>query len=121
MQLISQSRIGLRLGFQANGNNGYRGYLWRHYLTEAAIDIWLVEVEDRDVEEMRHDPSIERALGDLKRLRDIVIETVEAEAAVLIRQEYGQWPRFQSEIHFHQSGEIHRQAAQQIVDHYRRP
>lgn len=112
-------RSRLRLGFEADGNNGYRGYLWRHSLTKAEIDIWLVTVEEEDIQSMTHDPSIKRALGNAERLRDIVIETVEAEAAMLIRQEYDRWPEYQSEIHFHQSGDIHRQAAQQIVSHYR--
>ena len=115
----------LRLGFQANGNNGYRGYLWRHFLTEAKIDIWLLKVDDGDVDAMKDDPSLVRAKAlvrakDLKeRQKDIVMETVEAEVALLIQQKYGHWPKYQSEIHFHQSGDVQRRAAQQIVNHYR--
>ena len=111
----------LRLGFQADGNNGYSGYLWRHSLTDAEIDIWLVTVEDEDVESMRNDPSVERASGNEQRLRDIVIETLEGEVAFLIRKCSGQWPKYQVEIHFHQSQETHRQLATEIVDHYRSP
>lgn len=36
----------------------------------------------------------------------------------LIRQRTGQWPRFQTEIHFHPSTEDHREAAQSVLDHY---
>ena len=111
----------LRLGFQAHGNNGYRGYIWRHYLTQAALDIWRVQVEQRDIDDMQNDPTIQQARGNIERQMDIVIETVEAEAAFLIRQEYGQWPRFQQEIHFHQSVGAPSRAAVEVVNHYRRP
>lgn len=45
------------------------------------------------------------------------IETVEAEVVFLIRQA-GQWPEFQTEIHFHPSNEGHREAARRILGHY---
>jgi hypothetical protein len=109
----------LRLGFQANGSNGYRGYLWRHYLREAAIDIWLITVEHKDIRSMKDDPSIRRAMGNKERLNDIVIETLEAEVVLLIHQAYGHWPEYQSEIHFHQSQDTHRDAARKIVSYYR--
>lgn len=109
----------LRLGFQANGNNGYRGYLWRHFLTEARIDIWLLKVDDEDIVAMKDDPSMIRDNGLKERQKDIVMETVEAEVALLIQQRYGRWPRYQSEIHFHQSGDVQRRAAWEIVNHYR--
>ncbi|WP_305809178.1 hypothetical protein, partial [Staphylococcus epidermidis] len=45
------------------------------------------------------------------------IETIEAEVVYLIRQA-GQWPRFQTEIHFHPSGDEHRQWALTIAETY---
>ena len=48
------------------------------------------------------------------------IETVEAEVVFLIRQEYGQWPEHQTEIHFHKSNDIHRKAAEDIINFYRK-
>lgn len=41
------------------------------------------------------------------------IETVEAEVVFLIRSA-GQWPLFQTEIHFHESNEEHRRIAKEI-------
>ncbi len=46
------------------------------------------------------------------------IETVEAEVVFLIRQRTDQWPKYQTEIHFHQSNNAHRAAAQAILNHY---
>ena len=46
------------------------------------------------------------------------VETVEAEVVFLIRSA-GQWPEFQTEIHFHRSEPIHREIAARIISHYR--
>jgi hypothetical protein len=48
-------RTRFRLGFKANGENGYHGYAWRHTHTEAVLDVWLYEDApeanvDRDIE-----------------------------------------------------------------------
>jgi hypothetical protein len=45
------------------------------------------------------------------------IETVEAEVVYLIRAA-GQWPAFQTEIHFYPSSARHREVAAQIMSHY---
>ena len=90
----------LRAGFQAKGNHGYYGYQWRHSLSSADVDIWLQKG------------------GDMDNMADI--ETVEAEVVFLIRQNSGQWPEFQTEIHFHRSNAMHRVAAQKIIGHYGR-
>ena len=45
------------------------------------------------------------------------IETVEAEVVYLIRSA-GQWPEFQTEIHFHPSTPVHRKVAEEIMQHY---
>ncbi len=89
----------LRLGFQANSGNGYHGYAWRHNLCDAFIDVWAEESSDLSLAN---------------------IETIEAEVVFLIGQNFGQWPSYQTEIHFHPSDAIHRDAAWSIVSHYPR-
>jgi hypothetical protein len=81
----------LRFGWSARGESGYYGYAWRHVLTEAFIDVWCHE-----------------NASDSKPLFDI--ETLEAEVVFLISCA-GQWPPYQTEIHFHQSSSKHREAA----------
>lgn len=85
-------------GWNANGKNGYHGYAWRHTHTEADLYVW------------SHDDAPEGSLLDL--------ETVEAEVAFLIRKA-GQWPRSQTEIHFHPSEREHRDLAASIMQHVR--
>ena len=87
----------MRSGFQSDGSHGYHGYAWRHNSSTATIDVW--------VQEGKEDSAW--------------IETVEAEVVFLIRQEHDQWPEYQTEIHFHQSGPAHRAVARKIIDHYR--
>lgn len=78
--------------------SGYHGYAWRHALSTANLDIWC----------HRDPPETDSCLD---------IETIEAEVVYLIRQA-GQWPRFQTEIHFHPSGDEHRQWALTIAETY---
>ena len=95
-------RARLRFGFRSKGTHGYYGYAWRHHMDQAVLDVWVQEewVQDEEKEPLRD------------------IETVEAEVIFLIRQEYGQWPEHQTEIHFHPSKAIHRKFAQQILMHF---
>lgn len=88
----------LRFGWNADGQDGYYGYAWRRQFTEANLDIWCHE-----------DPPEQNPL--------LEIETVEAEVVFLIRCA-GQWPMYQTEIHFHPSGPVHRQVAASIVANY---
>jgi len=88
----------LRNGWNAKGETGYYGYSWRHSLIEAQLDVWCHEDA----------PSDNSALD---------IETVEAEVVFLIRSA-GQWPQFQTEIHFHPSNSNHRNVASTIVECY---
>ncbi len=88
----------LRLGWSATGANGYHGYAWRHKCTEATLDVWC-----------HTDPG--------QKPPEIDVETVEAEVVYLIRQ-HGQWPAFQTEIHFHRSDRVHRDAAAEIFGRY---
>ncbi len=87
----------LRVGWSATGESGYYGYSWRHKMTEGHLDVWC------------HTDAIDRNERDL--------ETIEAEVVFMIRQS-GQWPEFQTEIHFHPSNEEHRYWAERIFGHY---
>jgi hypothetical protein len=88
----------LRFGWNAEGAGGYYGYAWRDALTEAFLDVWC------------HDdaPPENPALD---------VETVEAEVVFLIRSA-GQWPLYQTEIHFHPSSKKHRDVALRIMARY---
>lgn len=91
----------LRLGFTANGETGYHGYAWRKLFKDAVLDVW----------------SPVPSTGPLTT-RDA--ETIEAEIVFLVRQT-GQWPLFQTEIHFHESNADHRRIAAEITRHYQCP
>jgi hypothetical protein len=66
------------------------------------------------------DPPVEseRPEVDIETERpEVDIETVEAELVYLVRK-HGQWPQFQTEIHFHPSRAEHRAIAEKIWSHY---
>lgn len=88
----------LTYGWNAAGKSGYYGYAWRHHGAEAVLDVWA------------HADAVDRNEREIK--------TVEAEVVYLLRHRTGQWPGFQTEIHFYPSAEVHRQIAEQIVGHY---
>jgi hypothetical protein len=90
-------RSRLRFGWNAKGSSGYYGYAWRHGHSSASLDVWC------------HVDAVERNEQD--------IETVEAEVVYLIRSA-GQWPAFQTEIHFHPSSSRHREVAREIMSNY---
>ena len=113
-------RTRLNYGLKANGKKGYSGYLWRDYFKQVTIDIWNMTLGNEDFESMKDDPSIKRAKGGNEIKKGILVETVEAEVVLLIRQIYGQWPKYQSEIHFHQSQSTHIEEAKKIINHYRK-
>ena len=70
-------------------------------MDSAVLDVWAEEPrEGKDPADM---------LG---------IETVEAEVVFLLRQKLCQWPEYQTEIHFHPSGPVHRELARRILLHY---
>jgi hypothetical protein len=91
-------RTRLRFGWKAVGKGGYYGYSWRRRFTEAGLDVWSHE-----------DAPVDNPLLD--------IETVEAEVVFLIRCA-GQWPLWQTEIHFHASAQAHRDVAAAIMGTY---
>jgi hypothetical protein len=83
-------------GWNANGKNGYHGYAFRHTHKQADLYVWC------------HEDAVERSSLDA--------ETVEAEVAYPVRKA-GQWPRGQTEIHFHPSENEHRELAERVVKH----
>jgi len=88
----------LRLGFTATGQSGYHGYKWRRSPAAFKLHVWaLNDFEDDDAK--RH------------------VETIEAEVVFRVRLS-GQWPEFQTEIHFHPSDPRHRALADQICQHF---
>ena len=89
------------LGFRANGQGGYWGYSWRHKLDSAALHIWCLTGADEEIE-------ID------------TLECVEAELVYLHRKTHDQWPEFQTEIHFHQTTEDHREMAKGIFNYLTR-
>jgi hypothetical protein len=86
----------LRYGFSAVGVGGYYGYAWRRKYKEVELHLWFQK--------------------DGRNLTDI--ETIEAEVVYEIRNQLGQWPEQQTEIHFHQSEKIHREAARKISKYF---
>jgi hypothetical protein len=82
-------------GWNATGKHGYHGYAWRHTHTEADVFVWYQQENEST------DSSVD-------------LETVEAEVVFLVRSA-GQWPRGQTEIHFHPSQKEHRELAATIV------
>ncbi len=79
-----------RYGFNANGEIEYHGYVWRPKNMDLRIYVWA-------------------ALKDAGSL--LGVETVGAEIVFCSRQLRGRWPACQTEIHFHSSSQVHRDAA----------
>jgi hypothetical protein len=90
----------LHYGWKAQGRGGYHGYAWRRELLQADLDIWY------DLDPAEANPALD-------------LETIEAEVVFLLRQAK-QWPKYQTEIHFHASDKRHRTVAGHILGHYSR-
>lgn len=84
-------------GLRATGQHGYHGYQWRNQ-SGLDFDIWCL-------------------LGASSDSAAVELECVEAEVVFLARQKFKQWPKFQTEIHFHPSKQFHRDAAHRILQH----
>ncbi len=84
----SQS-IGTRLsqGIKAKGLNGYHGYKWKQV---DQLDL-IVYVFDQELNGSKHEND---------KPFTLLAEAVEAELVYKIREETGEWPEFQNEIHF---------------------
>lgn len=92
------ARARIRQGLQASGKHGYHGYGWRNATTPLRFDIWFHR-------------------GQNPKHAYLDLETIEAELVFLIRSR-GQWPKYQTEIHFHASSATHRRAAEHLSSFY---
>lgn len=88
-----------RGGMNASGDHSYHGYSWRRKKDILRLDVWSL-----------HGTNAEEA--------NIELETIEAETVLLFRNEYGQWPVGQTEIHFHSSNNFHRNCARKIINSF---
>lgn len=79
-------------GLKATGNQGYRGYPWRNSKGKLLLDVFCWR-------------------GGCKK----EVETIEAEIAFFCRKT-GQWPLYQTEIHFHKSTKRHRKLAIDLLE-----
>jgi hypothetical protein len=79
----------LRNGVQPNRRTGYHGYQWLKENGSHCLITWMLDNTQNT-------------------------ETIEAEIVYLFRKYYGQWPKYQTEIHFHQSKRKEREAAKKI-------
>ena len=97
---IAQQPMSARLGYglRANGKSGYWGYKWKGLEKTVQLSVWTGMLD-----------------GAYASLREL--ETIEAEVAFLCRQQSGQWPTHQHEIHFYPSSQWHRDAANKIYSH----
>jgi len=98
-QTVQSINARLRLGFTADGSTGYHGYAWRHQHAFVSLDLWILEGAEKENEILD-------------------VETIEAELVYLVRHHGGQWPAFQTEIHFHPSTAEHRRLAEDVYRHY---
>lgn len=88
----------LRYGFKANPKKGYHGYKWKILEDTLRLSVWAAKQNDVYIS-----------------LREM--ETIEAEVAYTCRDQSGQWPTHQHEIHFFPSEPWHRDAAALIYKH----
>ena len=90
-------RIRLSAALKADGLNGYYGYAWKKHAGPLSLDVWVLG-----------------GIECVKGKRCLIAETVEAEVAFLVRKQDGNWPLYQTEIHFHQSSPRERAWAKRI-------
>lgn len=93
----TKQRLRTRIGMKPLAGSGYYGYTFKDEGQGLRLHVW--------------------AHSNAEGRNHIDAETVEAEVVFLIRQA-DNWPRFQTEIHFHPSTPTHRQVAQDIVAHF---
>jgi hypothetical protein len=90
-----RSRLRMGENHYKKPKNGYSGYKWLIENGIFDISIWICdEVEENESKQY--------------------IETIEAEIAYLIRKNNKQWPKYQNEIHFHESTKEQRLCADTI-------
>ena len=87
----------LNYGFKSNGQSGYYSYKWKNIREDLKLNVWVAKNGNEYA-----------SLSE--------IEIIEAEVAYLCRHLFGQWPKYQHEIHFHQSEHVHRKLARVIYE-----
>jgi len=80
----------LRYGVKPNHRAGYHGYKWLKENGNHSLVIWTFN-------------------------KDVKIEAIEAELVYYFRKQYDKWPKYQTEIHFHQSNEDEKALAKTIL------
>ena len=83
-------RSRIRTGVKPNHKTGYHGYKWLKEEGEHSLIIWTFD-------------------------GDTDIEAIEAEIVYFFRIQHDQWPRYQTEIHFHPTTEKQRLLASTIL------
>ncbi|MFH1196842.1 MAG: GIY-YIG nuclease family protein [bacterium] len=81
-----------RLGFKAEGKNGYHGYKWKN-IKCVQLFVWIFE-----------------------SCNETQLENIEAELTYLVRNKTNSWPLFQNEIHFNNKFKDGRKIASQIFE-----
>ena len=85
-----------RQGLTATGQKGYHGYRWKELANKGNSKPFALFVYK---------------FGNEERM-----EAIEAEVAYLIRDKTNKWPKYQTEIHFHQANKEEILIANQIYD-----
>ena len=90
---ITSQAISIRLrgGLKASGIHGYHGYAFKNLELVDLFVFWFPE----------------------KKLQ---IEAIEAEIVYLVRSRTGEWPKYQTEIHFHKATEREKRIAYLIYE-----
>ncbi len=84
----------LRIGYRANGEQGYHGYKWIGNISKAELFVWCFTEGDRST-----------------------AEAIEGELVYLVRNKTGKWPTYQMEIHFHpDASNNENQIAESLLD-----
>jgi len=83
----------LRYGLQAKGEGGYHGYKFKNLDTKLDLFVFWFKKENTDR-----------------------TEAIEAEIAYLIRNKTEDWPKYQTEIHFHKATKREKRTARLIYE-----
>ncbi|MFA5779647.1 MAG: hypothetical protein WC947_05890 [Elusimicrobiota bacterium] len=87
---ITKQPIISRLRYKPNHKSGYHGYKWLKENGDHCLVIWMFN-------------------------NDVSVEAVEAEIVYFFRKQYHQWPKYQTEIHFHSTTKNERTLAKTVL------
>ena len=95
----AQQSFGARLwlGLTAKGKGGYHGYKWRGLPGKIDVLIYCLEMKGKPEKQKKK------------------LETIEAEIVFAVRSLTGKWPKYQTEIHFHNASKSELQIAHHIL------